>query len=275
MLCAAKWSWMRLLQRTSFFVTTGGRFVDCDLTCLFNLTSRFPKGAFGQGRPSNSMNPSSSYWRIIRKHVKTHFGILFPVFTLNTTLKSNAMRHFAANFPRAWESRNHLTSSPQRALRANQNGHRGEVRTRLLRGEKEKSKTKEHFSVRKIYFRRLKEHFGVRAGSLFWVCEKRLGCPRLNFVSSWWEATGVSSLEICLEFVRSDWGVLAGILFWLWEIRPRCPRFKICLEIMRSDWGVLVGILFEVYEKRLRCPRWNFVWLLWEATIQYNTLFKR
>ena len=47
------------------------------------------------------------------------------VFSLNTTLKSKAMRHFAANLPRAWESSNNLTSSPQRALRADQNSDRG------------------------------------------------------------------------------------------------------------------------------------------------------
>ena len=40
---------------------------------------------FGQGRPSNSMNPRSSYCHIIRKLVKANFGILFPVFSLNTT----------------------------------------------------------------------------------------------------------------------------------------------------------------------------------------------
>ena len=43
-LCDAKWSWMCLLQRTSFFVTTGGRFVDPDKIYLFNLTFCFPKG---------------------------------------------------------------------------------------------------------------------------------------------------------------------------------------------------------------------------------------
>ena len=83
---------------------------------------------FGQGRPSNSMNPRSSYCHIIRKLVKANFGILFPVFSLNTTLKSNAMRHFAANLPRARESSNHLTSSP---LARRSKWQWREVRTRL------------------------------------------------------------------------------------------------------------------------------------------------
>ena len=43
-LCDAKWSWMCLLQRTSFFVTTSGRFVDPDIIYLFDLTFCFPKG---------------------------------------------------------------------------------------------------------------------------------------------------------------------------------------------------------------------------------------
>ena len=77
---------------------------------------------FGQRRPSNSLNPSSSYCRIIQKLVKTNFRILFPIFSLDTTLKSNAMLHFEANLLRAWESSNHLTSSPQRTLRADENG---------------------------------------------------------------------------------------------------------------------------------------------------------
>ena len=42
-MCDAKWSWMCLLQRTSFFVTTSGRFVDSDVIYIFYFTFGFLK----------------------------------------------------------------------------------------------------------------------------------------------------------------------------------------------------------------------------------------
>ena len=116
---------------------------------------------FGQQRPSNSMNPRSSYCHIIRKLVKANFGILFPVFSLNTTLKSNAMRHFAANLHgnRATILRHH-PREPCAPIKMATAGSSNSSWRPLLRGQKEKSKAREHFCVRKIYFWRLKEHFG-------------------------------------------------------------------------------------------------------------------
>lgn len=83
---------------------------------------------------------------IIRKLAKTNFGIPLPVFSLNTTHKSNPMRHFAANLPRAWESSNYLTSSPQKALHADQNGDRAKFKL-VLKASFERRK-------RNIYYKR-------------------------------------------------------------------------------------------------------------------------
>ena len=106
------------------------------------------------------MNPHSSYCRIIRKLVKVNFGILFPVFSLNTTLKSNAMWHFAANLHgnRATILRHH-PREPCAPIKLAIAGSSNSSWKPLLRSQKEKSKPREHFSVRKIYFWRLEEHF--------------------------------------------------------------------------------------------------------------------
>ena len=79
------------------------------------------------------------------------------------TIRSLLTKRWPEHMRTTWTS-NHLTSSPQRALRADQNGDRGKFELVLkasLRGQKEKSKAREHFSVRKIYFWRLKEHFNL------------------------------------------------------------------------------------------------------------------
>ena len=96
-----------------------------------------------KGRKNRLIQGRKKFLLLILRDLKvarrTCLGV--NVFSLNTTLKSNAMRHFAANLPRAWESSNPLTSSPQTALRADQNGDRGKFEL-VLKASLEKPKRK-------------------------------------------------------------------------------------------------------------------------------------
>ena len=86
---------------------------------------------FGQGRPSNSMNPRLSYCCIIQKLVKANFGILFPVFSLNTTLKKQGNAAFCCKFTESMgiEQPSYVITPESLARRSKWRSR--EVRTRL------------------------------------------------------------------------------------------------------------------------------------------------
>ena len=118
---------------------------------------------FGQERPSNSMNPHSSYCCIIRKLVKANFGILFPVLTWILHSKATQCDILLQIY---WEHGNwatilqHHPREPCAPIKMVIAGSSNSSWRPLLRSQKEKSRAREHFSVWKIYFWRLKEHFG-------------------------------------------------------------------------------------------------------------------